>query len=502
LSSTQSISFVSTPGIQAAPKLAALALPALLVLGFALRVGAGLLETHVLFIDETLQYFEQGHRLAFGSGLVPWEFADGVRSWLLPGLIALVMRATSWVGDNPMLYVGAVRVLCAILSLVVVFAGFRMGERDGGATGAIITGGFCAIWFDLIYFAPAVMTEVLAAHCAIAAIFLGERKRSSRLMFWIGALMGGAICLRYQYAPALALAAIWQFRRDLNCWLWLFLGFASALLPFSGVLDAITWGAAFQSIWLNFARNALQGVAAAIGTDPPDFYVRYLTVALMPLPLLLGLAAVGAVRFPALAIAALATVVMHSVLPHKEVRFIYLALAAFPILIGLGATQVIRLLAERHGSRVATVGGPVILVFGALLSWYIGTTPLNERWSLQRGTVHAFLAAHQEPALCGLQVRDIPLWRSGGYTYLNRDVPLMFDPHIPEVRLSGLSMPLRFIVERAGGLVPQLRSPYSHVIAQSAHAPEGFERVVCFPDDARPDEPELCLFRRPAGACS
>jgi hypothetical protein len=116
--------------------------------------------------------------------------------------------------------------------------------------------------------------------------------------------------------------------------------------------------------------------------------------------------------------------------------------------------------------------------------------------------VHAFLAAHQEPALCGLQVRDIPLWRSGGYTYLNRDVPLMFDPHIPEARLSGLSVPLRFIVERAGGLVPQLRSPYSHVIAQSAHAPEGFERVVCFPDDARADEPELCLFRRPAGACS
>ena len=35
--------------------------------------------------------------------------------------------------------------------------------------------------------------------------------------------------------------------------------------------------------------------------------------------------------------------------------------------------------------------------------------------------VHAFLAAHREPDLCGLQVRDIPSWQSGGYTYLNRE---------------------------------------------------------------------------------
>ena len=118
----------------------------------------------MLFFDETIQYFEQGHRLAFGSGVVPWEFDDGIRSWLLPGLIALAMRATAWFSDNPMLYVDLVRTLCIVLSMVIVLIGFRAGERDSGRLGAIVTGGFCAIWFDLIYFAPAVMTEVLAAH--------------------------------------------------------------------------------------------------------------------------------------------------------------------------------------------------------------------------------------------------------------------------------------------------------------------------------------------------
>ena len=499
MSSTQTVSLVSTPGWRVTPRLATLALPAILAVGFVLRIGASLSPAHALSFDETLQYFEQGHRLAFDSGIIPWEFADGVGSWLLPGLIALAMRATARLSDNPMLYIGLARTVCVILSMVIVLIGFRAGERNGGQLGAIVTGGFCAIWFDLIYFSPSVMAEVLAAHCAIAALFLGETTRSSRRVFWIGALFGSAICLRYQYAPALALAALWQYRRDPRHWQWLFLGTTSVLLPFSGVLDAITWGGAFQSIWLNFTRNSLQGMAAAIGTESPGYYLDYLTIALLPLPLLLGLAAVGATRFPALMIAALATLLIQSLLPHKEVRFIYLTLAAAPILIGLGSTHLLRLLAVRHGPRAITVGAPLFLALAAALSCYIATSLLGARWSFQRGVVHAFLAAHREPDLCGLQVRDIPPWRSGGYTWLNRDVPLMFDPYIPEIRLRGAPFPLRYMVERTGGPVSQVRSAYSHVIAEAAHRPAGTNPVACFPDDVQPGEPELCLFRRQSG---
>jgi hypothetical protein len=476
-----------------------LVLPCILAIGFALRIFAALNQTHVLFFDETMQYFEQGHRLAFGSGVVPWEFIEGIRSWLLPGLIAVAMRISAWFSDDPMVYVGLVRTVCVGLSMVVVLVGYRMGERDNQKMGAIVTGGFCALWFDLIYFAPAVMTEVVAAHCAIAALFLNESKPSTRRLFWVGFLFGATICLRYQYGPALALAAAWQFRRGVSGSHWLFLGAAAVLLPCSGLLDAITWGAAFQSIWLNFDRNALQGIAAAIGTEASNYYLSYLSIALAPLPLMLGLATVGAARFPALAIAAVATVVIHSLVPHKEVRFVYFALAAAPILIGLGAARVIRFLAERCGPRVLTIAPWSFLALGAALSWYLSTGPLGARWAFQRGMVHAFLAAHREPGLCGLQVRGVASWRSGGYTYLNRDVPLMFEPYVPEVRLQGVPIPLRFMVERSGGPVPQIRSPYSHVIADAAHAPAGFDQVICFPEDAQPSEADLCLYRRPNG---
>ena len=496
MSSTQ---FASIDGRARFHVSTAWALPAILVLGFALRVGGFWTHIHVLRFDETMQYFEQGHRLAFGSGIVPWEFSDGIRSWLLPGIIAGVMRVTSWFSGDPMLYVRTVRVLCAALAMVVVAVGFRTGHRHAGMMGAIVTGGFCAIWFDLIYFAPAVMTEVLAAHCAIAALYAGDTTRSKRSIFWVGALLGLAVCLRYQYAPALGVAVLWQQRHDMRTLPWLVLGSAAVMLPLAGVLDLLTWGTAFQSIWLNFQRNSVDGVAAAIGTESAGYYLAYLMDALPFFPVFMALAIMGGRRFPALAIAAAATFVMHSLVPHKEVRFIYLTIAALPILIGLGAADMVRMLEARLGPRAAMYMAPGFLLFSALISIFAATSVLGGRWSFQRGTVRVFLAAHDAPGMCGLRVRGVPPWKSGGYTYLHRDVPLSFDPPMSEVRLPGLARPLRFYVERAGVPVPQSGGAWSHEIAMASDPPAGLNRVVCFPGDANADEPEFCLFERPAG---
>ena len=343
------------------------------------------------------------------------------------------------------------------------------------------------------------MTEVLAAHCAIAALYLGDTTRSKRRIFWVGALLGLAACLRYQYAPALGVAVLWQLRQDMRLLPMLVLGGAAVILPFAGILDLLTWGSAFQSIWLNFQRNSVDGVAAAIGTESAGYYLAYLVEALPVFPVFMALAIAGARRFPALAIAAAATFVMHSLVPHKEVRFIYLTIAALPILIGLGAADMVRMVEARLGPRAAMHLAAGFLLFSVLISGFTATHILGGRWSIQRGMVHVFLAAHDAPGMCGLRVRGIPPWKSGGYTYLHRDVPLSFDPPMTEVRLPGVAHPLRFHVERAGGPVPQLRGAWSHMIAMASDPPAGFNRVVCFPGDANADEPEFCLFERPAG---
>ena len=227
--------------------LEAVALPAVLTLALGIRAAAVWTQTYVLYVDETFQDLEQGHRLAFGSGMVPWEFQDGIRSWLLPGVIAGLMRLTSLISDDPLVYLRLIRLLCVALSLVVVLAGFRIGQRQDGLIGGIVTGGFCAVWFDLIYFAPAVLTEVLAAHCTILAIFLSERTgpRSPRRLLLIGGLFGLAFCLRYQYAPALLAAMLWRYRLSWPTWRWLLIGGLAVVLPLAGGLDALTWGSPF-----------------------------------------------------------------------------------------------------------------------------------------------------------------------------------------------------------------------------------------------------------------
>jgi hypothetical protein len=60
--------------------------PLWFVLGVALllRLGAIVAFPSLHHPDENFQLFEQAHRIAFGYGIVPWEFRDGIRSPVLP----------------------------------------------------------------------------------------------------------------------------------------------------------------------------------------------------------------------------------------------------------------------------------------------------------------------------------------------------------------------------------------------------------------------------------
>jgi hypothetical protein len=77
-------------------RLAAIGLAALVVLAILLRLQPILVEPSAVWPDEIFQTSEPAHRLVFGSGLVAWEFQLGVRSWLLPGIIAGLMEL-SWI---------------------------------------------------------------------------------------------------------------------------------------------------------------------------------------------------------------------------------------------------------------------------------------------------------------------------------------------------------------------------------------------------------------------
>ncbi len=490
-----------------------LGLAGVLATALAVRLWAVLTQTYILYPDETYQYFEPAHRLAFGYGVVTWEYLDGIRSWLFPGAIAGLMRIAAVFSDQPQAYVMLVRLVSIALSLAVPYVGFRMANRHFGYWPALAAGFICVCWYELIYYAPVAMTEEPAAHLALLALWLGEpladnvALRSRRLVL-AGALFGLAVCLRYQYGPALAVAALWQHVRDRRRLV--LVGGAGLVVVAvgSGVLDTLTLGAPFQSIWLNFQRNAVDGLSGAMGVEPWFYPAAYFLVAWGALfPLFLVLALLGATRAPAFAIACAMTIVLHSLTPHKEVRFFYLAIATAPILIGLGSARLLALAMTRRRYAATVVAAILIMLLpvAEALAAQAHVLPA-EAWRIDRSTTQAFLAAHATTDVCGIGVGEFWVYRTGGYTYLHRDVPIYFETFDRVQHVEGLDYRLAISVVRAGVEVPQhpdagfaaASRSFNLLIAPKDGALPGFSRIGCYSKDTL-GHAEICLFRRPGG---
>jgi len=490
-----------------------LAIAGVLTVALAVRIWAILTQTYVIHPDETYQYFEQAHRLAFGSGVVPWEYLEGVRSWLLPGVIAGLMRIAAIFSDAPQAYVTLVRVTNIAVSLAVPYVGFRIANRHFGCGPAVAAGLICAFWYELIYYAPVAMTEEPAAHLALLALWLGEPladhpELPSRRLVLAGALFGLAVCLRYQYGPALVAAALWQHAGNRRRLL-LVGGAGLAVVAIgSGLLDALTLGAPFQSIWLNFQRNAVDGLSGAMGVEPWFYPAAYFLVAWGALfPLFVVLAVLGATRAPAFAIAAVMTVVLHSLTPHKEVRFIYLAIATAPILIGLGGARLLALPMLRRRPAATAAAGVLVMLLSVADAVAARTHVLRaEAWRIDRSTTRAFFAVHATANVCGVGVREFWGYLTGGYAYLHRDVPMYFETFERAQHLEGLDYRLAISVVRGGAEVPQrpdvdfaaASGSFNLLIAPGDGALPGFSRIGCYGKDTL-GHAEICLFRRPGG---
>ena len=83
-------------------------LPVILAGAFIIRVALALSTDAIPHPDAIFQYLEQAHRIVFGNGIVPWEYRYGIRSWLIPGFIALILKscARPWVREPGFLSAG------------------------------------------------------------------------------------------------------------------------------------------------------------------------------------------------------------------------------------------------------------------------------------------------------------------------------------------------------------------------------------------------------------
>ncbi|MEY4762746.1 MAG: hypothetical protein RLZZ200_2602, partial [Pseudomonadota bacterium] len=230
-------------------------------LAFVLRFGAALLLPNIHHPDEVFQSLEQAHRITFGTGIVPWEFRTGARSWMTPGLLLAPMWTGKLLSPGTDLYRLLCQALLAALSSMTAVVAWRWGQRTGPLH-AVLTAIAVAVWFEFVYFGAKAFSEVVASVFLFTAAWLCSadpaRGEDSRPVA-AGLCLGMTFAFRFHLAPAVLFIAFWGLR-GLQPGGRLRLLWATSLpIFFLGALDWITWGQPFASIIRNYTANVTQG---------------------------------------------------------------------------------------------------------------------------------------------------------------------------------------------------------------------------------------------------
>ena len=389
-----------------------------------------------------MQYLEPAHRLVFGNGATFWEYFYGARSWLVPGLVAGVLKLFDLVGlGQPLWYVGGVKLVFCAISLLIpagmyFFARWHFGET--AARVALLMGAF---WYELVGFAHKPMTEFVATALLMSLLVLCVRPEPDRLRVVLTAAVLAVLmaAVRVQYAPlALLVFGLFFLRTGKKAQLVLI---AASFLVAVGIFDAITWdGGLFHSYIVYIRVNlALGGMGA--GESPSWQYLYWLLIASMGLVALCVLAILHNLRRYGLLLALIAlTLLIHSTQSPKEYRFIFVVI---PLWLLIGADFVVWFASRASEGRSRMLLGPTSLVltasFAAIsLAGILNALPYQEKVfkaDPREVRVVRFLR-NQDPIFAAYRyLASMPgvaaVWQTDrlyfnlpGYYYLHRAIPL------------------------------------------------------------------------------
>lgn len=396
-----------------------------LAIGLLLRIVVFLLFPSIYYPDEIFQSQEAAHRLAFGTGVITWEYRLGVRSWVLPTLIAGIMKCTAWLSSGSSGYIFGVCLFFSLLALTVIWFSFSWCRQYLGMQYALLAGFTTAIWYELINFGPRTLNELVAGNLLLPAIYLGSLKQhqapeSKWRLLLIGLLLGLTVSLRIQFGPAVLLAGLWIMFRDWKTRaLPVTTGILVVVLIF-GFVDFITWSYPFYSYYSYISINLLHHQADRWGTEPWCYFFLKLLIHTGPMAMF---AIVGIRRAPILGWICLAVMLPHLLIGHKEYRFIYPVL---PLLLTLAAIGLIDSLQFLEGKTTFNLPQHVKLLFAAsfVLACTLVLASQYPKWKTDTGELRAFNRLSEDKKACGVAIRDIDRNSVGGYTHLNRPIPI------------------------------------------------------------------------------
>jgi len=383
--------------------------------------------------DEIFQSVEQGHRLVFGYGLVPWEFEHGARSWLLGYVCAGLIRLSLLFGDNPANYLRVIGAAFSLLSASGSVCAFLWAKRLFGTALGLVAAMVPLCWVDGIFYGARALSDTVAPGLLVIGLYLafpGQPVHGRVRLALAGALLAASVIFRLTLAPCVALACFWGDRQTWKHRVsWLTLG-ALLCVALDGWFDAMTWGLPFEPLWRNFTFNILKQGADAFGTGPWWWYLYdYAGAWGGTLPIFFGLAIIGARWLPLPFLMGLTLCIVHSFLAHKETRFLFPAINLFAICAGVGMVQLglwINDALEKTRRR------PRRLVFGGLCAAWLILSGINvfgldyrEYWDEdQHDALQISDLLYHGPPRCGLGLYNMDGFRIGGYSYFHRRLPI------------------------------------------------------------------------------
>ncbi len=400
-----------------------------IVLAFAVRAAIALCGDFVLHPDEIMQYLEPAHRLV--SGVTYWEFFYGARAWLVPGVVAGILKVFDLVGlGEPFWYVGGVKIVFCAISLLIPVGMYFFARRHFGEMSARVALVAGAFWYELVGFAHKPMTEFVAAALLMVLLVMCVRSSVDRgRTVWLMALVAVlTAAVRVQYAPiALLLLGVFFLRTEKKVQL---VVAAGAFLLAVGVFDAMTWdGGLFHSYITNIRFNLVVDEGRA-GETPGYQFLWWLVLASVGLSALCLVIALRDLRRYGFVLAMVGLVLLiHSVQAHKEYRFVF---AVIPLWLVIGADVVAR------ASGNARVWGLVGVLFAAVsLGGILNALPSQDQvyrgYSKETGkvgfvrgqdpifAVYRYLA--RAPGVLGVWQVDRFYYNLPGYYYLHREIP-------------------------------------------------------------------------------
>ncbi|MDF1564326.1 MAG: glycosyltransferase family 39 protein [Deltaproteobacteria bacterium] len=404
-----------------------LGLAALLVLGLAVRLYYFSIKAGMHYPDEIFQYLEPAYWVRHGDAWLPWEYARGVRNWVLPAYYGSLMTLGEWLGYQGWELHRLLTLHNTLFGLLLIPAGLRLGRAAsrGDERVAWLTGLFLAAFPLFGYFGPHTLSELhglLLTTWAYALwmeqVAAEDREGDRRKAFVVGLLLGGAFVTRYTllvFVPVVALDYLLFSRK--RQFVAATAGFLT-MIALLAIVDWITWGVPLHAFIEYVRYNLIEDGASHHGVSPLDFYWQEAFVERL-----------GHARWllvlPALAFARahwrmlggwLLPFVAFSVIRHKEERFL---LSIWPFLL-VGALVAWFALLDRLPRRRWSAGLATALLLLVCGANFVGVSKMRMRW--KAGIFQAQDFVGQQADATGLLLDD-RLHLNGGYTLLNRSIP-------------------------------------------------------------------------------